>query len=154
MICGTASESEDFEHASKIRDDIRSLETTALRQRITFSGGTRDKDVVTVARQGEVAAAIVFQVREGNVVGTEKFILEGVSSSTSDEEIISSFLQQHYASEETLARGSFPQEIVLPTRIKDSSVIESLINDQRARKASGEFSFFLLPASEDNSWFE
>ena len=76
----SASESEDFERASKIRDDIRSLETTALRQRITFSGGIRDKDVITVARQGEVAAAIVFQVREGNVVGTEKFILEGVSS--------------------------------------------------------------------------
>ena len=101
-----ASEDQDFERASKIRDNIRSLETTALRQRISYSGGTRDKDVVTVARQGEVAAAIVFQVREGNVVGTEKFILEGTSNSTSDEEIISSFLQQHYVSEETRAKGS------------------------------------------------
>ena len=53
-----ASENQEFEKAAKIRNDIKSLEATALKQRIAFPSQTRDKDVVTIARDAEVAAAI------------------------------------------------------------------------------------------------
>ncbi|HZW57822.1 MAG TPA: excinuclease ABC subunit UvrC [Nitrososphaerales archaeon] len=123
-----ASEAEEYERASKIRDEIRSLETTALRQRISFSRGTRDKDVVTVARDEQNAAAIVFEVREGNVIGSEKFLLEGVTPSFEDAEVLSAFLKQHYASEETRARG-YPEEIVVPMKLNDSKEIEAMIEE-------------------------
>ncbi|MDG7001906.1 MAG: UvrB/UvrC motif-containing protein, partial [Nitrososphaerota archaeon] len=58
-----ASEGQEYERASKIRNEIRSLEATALKQRIAFPNQTRDKDVVTIARAGDLTAAIVFQVR-------------------------------------------------------------------------------------------
>jgi len=131
-----ASESQDYERASKIRNEIRSLEATALKQRIAFpSQKDRDKDIVTIAREtdpGEdsesnTAAAIVFQVREGNVVGREKYILDVVSSSAEDSEILSAFIKQHYSSTEALVEHQFPTEIIVPIELHDSGEIEALI---------------------------
>ena len=131
-----ASVGEDYERASKLRDDIRSLEATALKQRIAFLGQKeRDKDIITVARgpaaveedAPEIAAAIVFQVRDGNVIGREKFILDGVSSATSDEEILSAFIKQHYSSLETRVGKQLPHDIVIPMELPDSAEVKSLL---------------------------
>lgn len=136
-----ASEVQEYERASKIRNEIRSLEATALKQRIAFpSQKDRDKDIVTIAHEvreeipGEekseinrTAAAIVFQVRQGNVVGREKYILDIVSEQTSDSEILSAFIKQHYSSTEALVGHQFPHEIVVPSGLSDSADIEELI---------------------------
>ncbi len=140
-----ASETQEYERASKIRNEIRSLEATALKQRIAFpSQKDRDKDVVTIARgvgddSGEkseisrTAAAIVFQVRQGNVVGREKYILDVVTEIATDSEILSAFLKQHYSSTEALVGHQFPQEIVVPTELTDASEIEEMIRSVGAR---------------------
>jgi excinuclease ABC subunit C len=140
-----ASEAQEYERASKIRNEIRSLEATALKQRIAFpSQKDRDKDVVTIAREigddsGEkseisrTAAAIVFQVRQGNVVGREKYILDVVTESVTDSEILSAFIKQHYSSTEALVGHQFPQEIVVPTDLPDASEIEEMIRTVGAK---------------------
>ncbi len=147
-----ASEAQEYERASKIRNEIRSLEATALKQRIAFpSQKDRDKDIVTIAREvderddekseaGRTAAAIVFQVRQGNVVGREKYILDVVSEQAVDAEILSAFIKQHYSSTEALVGHQFPQEIVIPTELGDSSEIEELLRiaatqDDEAKEA-------------------
>ena len=130
-----ASESQDFEKASKIRDEIKSLETTALRQRITFQNQKRDNDVVTIARQGDIAAAIVFQVRSGNVVGRDKFVLDGVGNSSQDAEVISAFIKQHYASLEARV-SELPQEVVVPVELPDHDDVLYLLNN--LGRADGE----------------
>ncbi len=134
-----ASEAQEYERASKIRNEIRSLEATALKQRIAFpSQKDRDKDVVTIARAGaddveenselrRTAAAIVFQVRQGNVVGREKYILDVVTASAEDSEILSAFIKQHYTSTEALVGHQFPQEILVPVYLSDAKEIEELI---------------------------
>ncbi len=133
-----ASEAQEYEHASKIRNEIRSLEATALKQRIAFPNQKdRDKDVVTIARKIEeavddkseinrTAAAIVFQVRQGNVIGREKYILDIVNEKATDSEIISAFIKQHYSSTEALVGHQFPHEIVVPSELIDSTEIEEL----------------------------
>ena len=143
-----ASEEQEFERASKLRDEIRSLETTALKQRISFSSGTRDKDVLTIAREGMSTAAIVFEVREGNVVGTERFVLEGATASCSDEEVLSAFIKQHYASEETRARG-LPEEIVIPFDLKDSPDIESMLAQASSTTTTSSGSSFTAGIPEN-----
>ena len=144
-----ASESQDFEKASKIRDEIKSLETTALKQRITFPNQKRDKDVVTIARQGDIAAAIVFQVRSGNVVGRDKFVLDGVSDSSHDAEVISAFIKQHYASPEARV-SELPQEVVVPVELPDHDDVLSLLNN--LGRADGErIKLSLSSSSEENS---
>ncbi|MFI5419835.1 MAG: excinuclease ABC subunit UvrC [Nitrososphaerales archaeon] len=140
-----ASETQDYERASKIRNEIRSLEATALKQRIVFpSQKERDKDIITIARQvepgetaeaREIAAAIVFQVREGNVVGREKYILDGVIPSTGDAEILSAFITQHYSSIEARIAKQFPNEIVVSVPLPDFGEIEALLHTLRAEEA-------------------
>ncbi len=126
-----ASKAQEFEKASKIRNDIKSLETTALRQRIVFLN-QREKDIITVARRGETTAVIIFQIREGKVIGREKFIIEGASPSTKDSEILSAFVKQHYSS--ARARISqLPEELVFPIPLEDSSEIELLLNSSGRR---------------------
>lgn len=122
-----ASEEENYEKAAKIRDEIKSLETTALKQRIAFPNQKRDKDIVTVARQGEMAAAMVFQVRDGNVIGREKFMLDGAGVSSNDAEILSAFIRQHYSSEQARIADP-PHEIVVPVELPDSREVISLLN--------------------------
>lgn len=122
-----ASERQEYELASKIRNEIRSLEATALKQRIAFPSMTRDKDVVTIARELELTAAIVFQVRGGNVIGREKFILEGAQSSSEDKEVIGAFLKQHYT--QIGKTTALPQEIVIPTEPADMSQVQELIHE-------------------------
>lgn len=137
-----ASEAQEYERASKIRNEIRSLEATALKQRIAFpSQKDRDKDVVTIAREvsevldqekseiNRTAAAIVFQVREGNVVGREKYILDVVSEQAADSEILSAFIKQHYSSTEALVGHRFPHEIVVPTDLADADEMEEMMRD-------------------------
>jgi excinuclease ABC subunit C len=147
-----ASEDQEFERASKIRNDIRSLEATALKQRISFPSQMRDKDVVTIAREGGIAAAIVFQVREGNVIGREKYILEGVNEKTDDKEVVSSFIKQHYSQTEA-NRQHLPQEIVIPSDLPDLAEVQWLIHELGTAQSKGEHSegkLVLYSDSEEN----
>ena len=77
--------------------------------------------------ESNTAAAIVFQVREGNVVGREKYILDVVSAKVEDLEILSAFIKQHYSSTEAMVGHQFPSEIVVPIELPDSAEIEALI---------------------------
>lgn len=139
-----ASERQEYEQASKLRNEIRSLEATALKQRIAFPNQTRDKDVVTIARDGALTAAIVFQVREGNVVGREKFLIEGTHSSSKDNDILEAFLMQHYSVGNA---GSLPQEIVIPNEPNDLNQVQELIRNTSKRT---NFSLILFSSNEDN----
>jgi excinuclease ABC subunit C len=161
-----ASEMQDYERASKIRNEIRSLEATALKQRIVFpTQKERDKDIITIARQvepidgqdgREIAAAIVFQVREGNVVGREKYILDVVNTASSDSEILSAFIKQHYSSVEARIAKQFPHEIVVPVDLTDSEEIESLLRglisseSSISESAPSEVRLVLSSKSEEN----
>ncbi|MGI0084123.1 MAG: excinuclease ABC subunit UvrC, partial [Nitrososphaerales archaeon] len=127
----SASKAQDFEKARKLRDEIKSLETTALKQRIVFQSH-REKDVITIARKKEITSAIIFQVRDGKVVGREKFIVEGANSSSKDSEILSAFIKQHYGSAQARV-SQLPGELVLPTTLEDSNEIELLLNRSDAK---------------------
>jgi excinuclease ABC subunit C len=131
-----AARSQEYEKASKIRDEIRSLETTALKQRIVFRGQKRDKDVLTIAREGDLVASIVFHVRDGNVVGRDKFVLEGASPSSKDSEILSAFIKQYYGSASATLTSELPSELVLPMALDDEKDVELLLNAGFENKSS------------------
>jgi excinuclease ABC subunit C len=158
-----ASEIQEYERASKIRNEIRSLEATALKQRIAFpSHKDRDKDVVTIAHDAledpgdekseisRTAAAIVFQVRQGNVIGREKYILDVVSEQAEDSEIVSAFIKQHYSSTEALVGHQFPQEIVVPVELPDSGEIEELLRNSAAKDEAVSVKLVNSESSEEN----
>jgi excinuclease ABC subunit C len=129
------SEAQDFEKASRVRDEIRALETTALKQRIVFPNQKRDKDVLTIAREGRITAAIIFQVRNGKVIGRDKFILEGANLAPTDSEILSAFIKQYYGPNTSLAL-EMPEEIVIPFELQDLSEVRLLLDSRLAKRRS------------------
>lgn len=139
-----ASDNQDYESASKIRNNIRSLEATALRQRIAFPGQIRDKDIVTIAREGNIAASIVFEVRGGNVIDRKKFLLDGVDQNCKDEEIISAFVKQHYS--QFGIRGRSLHEIVVPVELPEMDMVQQFISNSSNQVTS----LVLSSASEEN----
>ncbi len=151
------SEAQDYEKASRVRDEIRALETTALKQRIVFPNQKRDKDVLTIARQGRITAAIIFQVRAGRVVGREKFILDGANLAQQDSEILSAFIKQYYGSGNSLA---LPEEIVVPFNLEDLDEAKLLLNnrlakiqpnpEQNDKGKTNEIKISCTPESEEN----
>ncbi len=151
------SEAQDYEKASRVRDEIRALETTALKQRIVFPNQKRDKDVLTIARQGRITAAIIFQVRSGRVVGREKFILDGANLAQQDSEILSAFIKQYYGSGNSLA---LPEEIVVPFNLEDLDEAKLLLNnrlakiqpnpEQNDKGKTNEIKISCTPESEEN----
>ncbi len=130
-----ASKEQDYEKASKLRDEIRSLETTAIKQRIVFHGEKSDKDVLAIAREGDVIAAIAFHVREGTVIGRDKFILEGAGETTENSEILSAFIKQYYGPT-SASRLELPSELVVPHRLKDQEDVELLLASRSGKDPS------------------
>jgi excinuclease ABC subunit C len=145
-----ASKAQEYEKASKIRDEIRSLETTALKQRIVFRGQKSDKDVLTIAREGEVIAAIAFHVRDENVVGRDKFVLEGAGSHSRDSEILSAFIKQYYGSSRALPL-EIPDELVLPFPLEDEEDVQLLLNTQHGKNSDDDRQSIKISSSSQSS---
>ncbi len=62
-----ASEREEYERAASLRDRIDALERTTQAQSVA-SPDRKDRDVVALARRGEVATAAVLHIREGRLL--------------------------------------------------------------------------------------
>ncbi len=78
----------DFETAARLRDQVRSIETSLQSQRIV-SGGTNDQDVVGLYREGGQVEFVVLQIRSGKLLGTQSFPERGME--LPDAEVLASF---------------------------------------------------------------
>jgi len=62
-----ASQALEFERAASLRDQIQALERTTQAQRVQTPDG-KDRDVIGLARRGEVATAALLHVRDGRLL--------------------------------------------------------------------------------------
>ncbi len=102
-----ASAKENFERARELRDALRWLDRLDEAPSVEVMG-TGDADVVGFARDGNDAAAVLFRVRGGRIVGREHRFLEGVEEEE-DSAVISAFLVRYYVPAEGRVR-----RLVLP----------------------------------------
>ncbi|MGI8854214.1 MAG: excinuclease ABC subunit UvrC [Thermomicrobiales bacterium] len=94
-----ASEELQFERAQRYQEDIRALEHVLQRQKIVSQRDT-DADVIAVARgEGGDAAAQVLNVRNHKIHGTEHLRLLGARIDDTDASLLSSFVEQYYATQ-------------------------------------------------------
>ena len=107
-----ASADRAYERAAKIRDQIRTFQRTLETRTVqTVRGG--DHDVLGLARSGPEALCLVLTVRSGRLIGRDRFeMLCDVRDS--DDQILSSFIQQHYA-----VSSGIPQEILVPVALPE-----------------------------------
>ncbi len=121
-----ASEKTEYERAAIIRDQIRAVEAIMEKQKIAAPEG--DLDAVAFVQEGDQAVALVFQVRQGRLVGRESFVLAG----TRDEEasrVMTGFVQQYYSSAEYV-----PKRILLQCPLEETPVVQQWLEGRRGGK--------------------
>ena len=112
----TAAENMDFEHAANLRDRIRAIESLSEKQAVIATTNTM-MDVFALGRLEGTALVFALFVRNGKVIGTEKFRMDA-DMEESDADILSAFLSQYYAES-----ASFVPEVLL---YQDASDMESI----------------------------
>src|SRR5689334_18312129 len=89
-----AAENLEFERAAYLRDQIRAIDKTQEQQKV-FSTTPTDEDVIAFARDNGDACVQVFFIRQGKLLGSERYALEGTGESEPGE-IMGSFISQFY----------------------------------------------------------
>ena len=120
----SASERTDYERAATLRDKIRAIERTMESQKMAAFRRT-ELDLLGLARQDNQAAIQLFAIRGGKAVGRDVFLLDAAREA-SDEEVLSSFLEQYYA-----RATSIPPQVDVPLSLPDASDLEAFLAARR-----------------------
>jgi len=121
-----------FEEAARFRDVARGLGTIAREQRVHRVQG-EDQDVLALARDGELATAVVLRIRRGLLLGrdTQRFTEVGGEG---DEALLSAFATRYYLGRGDEGTMDLPREILLPEHFPDRTVLEEILSEKAGRK--------------------
>lgn len=122
-----AAESMDFERAAILRDRIRAIESLNEKQAVIATTNTM-LDVFALGRLETNALVFALFVRNGKVIGTEKFRMDA-DIEESDADILSAFLSQYYAESAT-----FVPEVLLYQDASDMEAISEWLGGLAKRK--------------------
>jgi excinuclease ABC subunit C len=142
-----AAQTQDYERAARLRDDIGALTRATEKQAVVLADGT-DADVVAVAEDQLEAAIQVFYVRGGRVRGQRGFVVDKVEALTTGE-LVGQFLAQAYGEEPDVeevevdrrmtpgagvtvrSTDDVPREVLVPALPPDLDVLQSWLCDLR-----------------------
>ncbi len=118
-----------FEEAARIRDQIQLISEYDFMPRKVSLTDDVDKDVVALAHEDEDACTVVFQIRDGKVIGRQHYYLDGVEGQE-EPEILRDFIHQFYVNAEY-----YPPQILLPFDLGDDQVVtEKWLNQSAESK--------------------
>lgn len=121
-----------FEEAARIRDQLNSVTEIVRKQRVVFSDEI-DRDVIGLARAGKTSCTVVFQIRDGKLIGREHYFLEGLKR-IDDVEVLTTFVGQYYKNSYFL-----PDEIMLPFEIEERDNFESWLSRRKRKRVKFHF---------------
>ena len=117
-----------FEEAAGLRDRILALEKYARKQKVVSEDeADRDLFAIEVDERENVACGVVFQVREGKVIGrrhTYIHPIEGLPGSA----LMQRLVEDYYAD-----AVFFPGEVLLSSEIAEPEPVKELLAQQRGR---------------------
>ncbi len=123
----TASDNMEFEEAAELRDQIEALESVRQKQKVD-AAKLLSRDIVAFAREGSETVAVVFQVREGVLIGRQDFQLKS-EPEEEDQEVLAAFVRQYYNHQPNL-----PDEIFLPLKLEDENLIDTWLAGMAGHK--------------------
>jgi excinuclease ABC subunit C len=130
----TQSEQLNFEEAARLRDQIEALEKYSQQQKIV-SQDFADRDVFAlhVERDEGIGCGVLFQVREGKMIGKRHKYLRRIEGRT-DEELMLSFVESYYAD-----ANFYPEEVLLSHDpndhpAQDTHALEELLQQEKGRQ--------------------
>ncbi len=124
---GIAADSEQFEKAANLRDQINAIEIFRSRQKVV-SADNIDRDVVGIACEEKNACGLIFKIREGKIIGRYHFYLTR-KLKQHDQEVLHSFLQQYY-----LKTDYIPAEIFIPQKLETLADFEKWLSQKRGSR--------------------
>jgi len=124
-----SSESEEFERAAHVRDQLNSLQRSLERQSVVLNDQI-DRDVIGLAADANRACAFVFAVRGGRIVGRQIFLLRAPEG-TAASDILEAFMIQYYAN-----ASSIPRELLLPSDVEHGDLLASWLTELRGRRVA------------------
>ena len=123
-----ASDALDFERAAMLRDKLKA--TLALQEKqAAISANDLSADVFAVEELNDARLVFALYVRNGKIIGTHAFPLEG-EGDDSPEDWLHAFLLQYYGQDGTEA----PPSILLAHRCTDMDEIEAWLTEKKHRK--------------------
>ena len=126
-----ASANLDFETAMKKRDAIQALQASGTRQKTDTSDPNLSLDVVTLRRNGDMAAAVILEYRKGVLMGRRHYRLE-CKLEDDETEIFRQMVLPWYM-EAPLIPAEIATDIVLPD---DRKELEAALSKQAGRKVT------------------
>jgi excinuclease ABC subunit C len=121
-----AAQTLEFEKADMLLKTIEHIEQVQESKAMLVKGNGRDTDALGLFRKGHEVMVVQLLFREGNLVGSQHYFFSKVAEE--DNELISSFLLQHYASAKL-----HPEEILLPSEMNCALLSELLFEATKAR---------------------
>ncbi|NTW69175.1 MAG: excinuclease ABC subunit C [Chlorobiaceae bacterium] len=131
-----------FEQAAELKAQLDSLKRYAERQKVV-SEDALDRDVFAVASGEDDACGVVFKIREGKLLGSQRIYMNNTSGET-EEVLQSRVLEKYYL--ETLEL--IPDEILLRKSLseeEESAVRALLAEKQKEEKQEKKQIRFLVP---------
>lgn len=122
-----AAEALNFEHAAYLRDRIRAIESLSEKQTVIGTSGAKS-DVFALGRQDGSALVFALFVRDGKVIGTEKFRMSAPDDE-SDADMLAAFLTQYYAE-----AGDFAPDVLLYQEASGMDGISAWLTTLAGRK--------------------
>ena len=122
-----ASENLEFEEAAVYRDLLASVQAVAQKQKITNSD-MLDKDIIAAAIDGNTCVVQAFFVREGRLIGRDKYNMELAATDTRAE-VITDFIKQFYA-----GIPFVPRQIMVQEELPDVKLLEEWLSGKRGSK--------------------
>jgi excinuclease ABC subunit C len=128
-----ASSALDFEKAGEIRDKLEQLKTISSKQKIV-SNDFIDRDVISVAYEGNDSACSIFNIRSGKLVGKKQLRLS-LKGGEELPEIYNSIVKFYYGE-----HTEIPKEILFETELLDSVLLKKWLNLRAEKKVK-----FVIP---------
>ena len=116
-----------YEEAAAYRDKIAAVKTVFDKQKIV-STSMQDQDVIACHCEGGCAMVQTLIIRDGKMIGEKNFKMQS-RKEMADDEILSSFIKQHYADDAAL-----PREILLPQPIEDLDLLADWLSEKQGRR--------------------
>ncbi len=120
------SSKQKYEKATEIRDMIFNIQKISETQKVHVPIGA-DQDYIGVSKMGNEGVVILFEFRNGVLLGRKISIFDNAEYAD-PEEIISSFILGYYQASEA------PQRIIAERPLSDRSLLQKLLTDQSKRK--------------------
>jgi len=124
----SASQALAFERAAQLRDQIKAIQSSLERQRVT-SMGRADRDILGLYREGSQIQATILFIRQGQLVGSESHSL--VEPGIPEARLSASLLNLFYDS-----RSEIPSEILLAVEPEGLPALSERLRELATHKVS------------------